>query len=79
MANPDDRSDAPGHRPELTALLRAGQMPKAFSPANLPDIDVTPAIEAVRIIAAAAAVPRPQVSKHPAAGRNKPEMPPTTE
>jgi hypothetical protein len=68
-----------GHRPEVSALLQAGQMPKALSPANLPDIDVTPAIEAARMIAGVAAVPRPKAPGYPAAGGNKSAMGPKKE
>ena len=77
MAKPEKRSEDPGHRPEVSALLQAGRMPKALSPANLPDIDVTPAIEAARVIMAA--VPRPKALEHSAVGRNTSEVPPKTE
>jgi len=76
MAKSKNRSGGPGHRPEVAALLQAGQMPKALSPANLPDIDVTPAIDAARMIAGVAAVPRPKGAEHPAAGDSKSKRPP---
>jgi hypothetical protein len=79
MAKPEERNDRPGHMPEVSALLQAGQMPKSLSPASLPDIDVTLAIEAARMIADVAAVPRPKVAEYPAAGRSKSEMPPNSE
>ena len=74
MANTENRNDSPVQTPEVSALLQAGQMPMALSPASLPDIDVTPAIDAARMIAdEAALLPRPRVVEHPAAGRSKSE------
>ncbi len=64
MAKPEKRNDGSSHMPEISALLQVGQMPKAFSPATLPDIDVTPAIEAARMIADVAVVPRPKVPEY---------------
>jgi hypothetical protein len=74
MAKPKNRTDGPGHMLEVSALLQAGQMPRGLSPANLPDVDVTPAIDAARMIADVAAVPRPKLPEHPA-GRGTSEMP----
>ncbi|HVO01296.1 MAG TPA: hypothetical protein VMT54_03800 [Candidatus Cybelea sp.] len=71
MAKSDDRSTVSGHRSEIVTLLQAGQMPKGFSPANLPDIDVTPAVQAVRNIADGTALLRPKMPGHTANGRSK--------
>lgn len=78
MAKLEKPKDGLGYMPEISAVLQAGQMPKAFSPASLPDIDVTPAIEAARMIADVAVAPRPEVAD-PAAGRRKSGKPPNRE
>jgi hypothetical protein len=75
MAKPAKRVEGPGHMREISAVLQAGQMPKALTPASLPDIDVTPAIDAARSIADVAIVQSRKLEEHPT-GRGKTEKPP---
>ena len=76
MTNPEKPNNGPYHHlPEISALLKAGQMPKGLSPANLPDIDVTAAFDAARMITEVPAIARPKAPDHPAGGYGKSQMP----